>query len=317
MKANYRTKTKYFKDFLNDNPNFYDTTNIDPETFGLLREYFYLTPICTNNNEKFSFYFRRNLLKWYPIYKEQLSLFLRLKTYDWFKDNVKENLEKYRGTGTKDSTIAEEETKKRLEELTETIRKALTNNKASTYTETTQGTSNEQRNDTGKKDQSGKERNFNFAYPESNYQGGVVPYDLNNNPIVEFISTQSDKLYTDSQTTSDASTQAEQKTGKTDGSSTDKIDVTDETTRNTDATWKDNKDSTLREDTDTTTNYDRTLTNTGVPVHEIFKSFMETVPTTDFFRQFVDKMAVCFNPHYPDEYDTYFDFYIDNNIFLW
>ena len=56
----------------------------------------------------------------------------------------------------------------------------------------TSGDNTTSSNNSSSTDNSSLHRNLTYQYPESNYQDGVLPYDLDSVPNVEFISTQND-----------------------------------------------------------------------------------------------------------------------------
>lgn len=126
----------------------------------------------------------------------------------------------------------------------------------------------------------GKSRDFAFVYPESNYSGGVIPYDLDNNPNVEFISTQADNVNRSSAST--------EQSGNT------KTDSTTDSTSTTNEESSSNADTTGNTDRDVTT----TFTYTGTDISTLADQILAQLPATDFFRQFAEKLQGCFQRVY-------------------
>ena len=168
--------------------------------------------------------------------------------------------------------------------------------------ETKQGT----RSDTSA--ENGKTREFTFNYPESNYQGGVLPYDMTNNPSVEFINSQGDRL-TKTDKTSNGTTGENNNVhseGSASGSSTenasdqritndsraqDATDNTDETkttnrTDNRNASANDNTTENGTKATDIEETINEIKTHQGDNLNKLAEDLINQIPTTNFFKQF-------------------------------
>lgn len=281
----------------------YKTTTVDDETKAALADFFSLDRLC-ETPVRFAWLYRRNLARFYPIYKDELAMWTERKTREWFFDLYKTEHREHDGTFTLD-----EETKAQIaRELSRTITDVLTGN--TTGTGKNNGTTSRMADTTGGTTDSStdngtdKRRNFSFQYPEANYQGGVIPYDLENNPSVEFINAQSDSIGKDSNV-HDGEGTSENHT-KDDGTSTTTSET--ETNTNTDSTnsteEKSGDGSNATRGQQTTTHWTEDVNREGADIIDLANKLIDQLPSTDFFKRFTDKMSRCFQHDYlADEID--------------
>ena len=287
----------------------YKTTPVDDETRAALADFFSLDRLC-DTPVRFAWLYRRNLARFYPIYKDELAIWEERKTREWFFDLYKTEHREHDGTFTLD-----EETKAQIaRELSRTITDALTGNATETgksngttgrTTDTTGGTT-----DSATDNGTNKQRAFSFQYPEANYQGGVIPYNLDNNPDVEFINTQSDSIGKDSSTHEGEGT-SESHT-KDDGTSTNAFE--NETNTKTDSTnitaEKSGDGSNATRGQETTTHWTEDVRREGKDLIDLANELISQLPSTDFFKRFTDKMSRCFQHDYlSDEIDEQEGYY--------
>ena len=287
----------------------YKTTPVDDVTKAALADFFSLDRLC-ETPVRFAWLYRRNLARFYPIYKDELDMWTERKTRDWFFDLFKIEHREHDGTFELD-----EETKAQIaRELSRTITDALTgnttgtgkNNGTTSRTADTTGGTTDSSTDNG----TDKRRNFSFQYPEANYQGGVIPYDLNNNPSVEFINAQSDSIGKDSNV-HDGEGTSESYT-KDDGASTNTFEnATDTKTDSTNNTEEKSGDgSTATRGQQTTTHWQEDVRRQGGDIVDLASELISQLPSTDFFKRFTDKMSRCFQHDYlPDEIDEQEGYY--------
>ena len=233
----------------------------DSETNEALTDFFLLDRLCAKR-DRFLWLYRRRINMYYPIYKDQLDLWAKRKTYEWFYDNVKGEWLTHDGVFKLD-----EWTKAQLlKDLTRDVLDKFNQNVEA------EGTSDSEDNS--------KARSFNFNYPESNYSGGVIPYDLDNDPSVEFISTQGDSV----------------------GKSTNHTETTssEDTTSKDETNTKENEkqDNSGQHGQATQTNYVEHRSKQGDNINKLLIDLLDELPSTDFFRQFTDKLKPCFQNTY-------------------
>ena len=208
----------------------------------LLEEYFEREYIGTSDEADWLWLWKRRVLKWYPLYLDEKNAWLERKDYKWFWDNQT----------TRKLTHDEEGT--RNYKLDATSKTTMDSDTTTTST------------DTGSSDD--KSRGFSFAYPESNYSGGVIPYDLNNDPNVEFISTQGDNVSRENH--------EDEHSGKS---------VTDMTS---DTTKADTYSS------DNTRDYVDTWDARGNDLADILPKIMAGIEASDYFNRFINKLKPLF-----------------------
>lgn len=287
----------------------YKTTPVDEETKAALADFFSLDRLC-ETPVRFAWLYRRNLSRFYPIYKDELAMWTDRKTREWFFDLYKTEHREHDGTFTLD-----EETEAQIaRELSRTITDALTGNTTGTgknsgttrRTADTTGGTTESSTDNG----NDKKRNFSFQYPEANYQGGVIPYNLDNNPSVEFINAQSDSIGKDSNI-HDGEGTSESHT-KDDGSSSNTFEnetnVKNDTTNETSEKSGDGSNATRGQQT--ATHWSEDVNREGSDIIDLANKLIAQLPSTDFFKRFTDKMSRCFQHDYlPDEIDEQEGYY--------
>lgn len=272
----------------------WDGTKVDAETQGMLITALDLEILCDENLDTWLFYWKRALLMHYPVYKDQMDMWAERKKKEWLFDNCKEIVTEHEGTFHLDETTRNEilsELQRSIDDVFNgkfhgvAVRDAdvrghsdNSGNTADEYTDTVNG----------------KARGFTFSYPESNYTGGVVPYDIDDNPNVEFISSQSDSI-TRNITEHDGSseyTNTEDNTTHTDDTTT-----TDNETNSTDnrvESANENKTDDGTRGQDTVTHWIERVNKQGDNINSLVDGLIAQIPATDFFRQFVDKMLICF-----------------------
>lgn len=287
----------------------YKTTPVDDETKAALADFFSLDRLC-ETPVRFAWLYRRNLYRFYPIYKDELAMWTERKTREWFFDLYKTEHREHDGTFELD-----EETKAQVaRELSRTITDALTGNTTGTgknsgitsRTADTTGGTTDSSTDNG----TDKRRNFSFQYPEANYQGGVIPYDLENNPSVEFINAQSDAIGKDSNI-HDGEGTSESHT-KDDGTSSNTFEnetnVKNDSTNETSEKSGDGSNATRGQQT--ATHWSEDVNREGDDINNLAKELIAQLPSTDFFKRFTDKMSRCFQHDYlPDEIDEQEGYY--------
>lgn len=285
----------YFKDLVEKlgDTEVYRGTGVDVATQASLDEYFKYDFLC-DTEERFLWLWRRALLEAYPVYIDQMEAWKRRKTYDWYFDNTKDK------TVTHDGTFKLDEDTKA--ELLRDINRALSDvaktilDTDTTDTRDASGTSHTDtdENTNGTSQDTGKNRQFAFNYPESNYTGGVIPYDIDNNPSVEFISTQADGVNKSNNQHEDTSTASED--GKT--TSTEKakgtVDTTTDYTDKQDETTKQTENQTASHGQETATHWTEATTYKGDSLNALARELIDLLPATDFFAQFVGKLKKCF-----------------------
>lgn len=275
------------------NDEVYKGTSVDTATQSSLNDFFAFDRLC-DKKSKFLWYWRRRLNLYYPIYKQELEMWEERKLEKWFYDNWKDE------TVTHDGTFALDETTKQelKRELTTTIKSVFSSKSTG---ETTSNTKNihsgeYENSSSGESDSTtaNKNRAFTFNYPESNYQGGVIPYDIDNNPDVEFIDSQADSIrksqthetHSDSGNGTDSATDTGTATGTSKG-------TTDSTTNNTQATTEGQTVDGSR-DQDTTTHWTETKRRQSDNINKLATELIEQLPTTNFFLKFVKQLSICF-----------------------
>lgn len=278
-------------------PEVFNGTQVDEETREALTAYFEFDRLCTYER-RFLWFWRRRLNIYYPIYKDSLAAWAERKSKEWLFDNFK----------TED--VTHDGTEKLIEGVMSELKKILDR----TFNLTSAGKTTDTATDTGSNGETysedrsgeshaegeatGKDRSFAFRYPESNYQGGVIPYDITNNPNVEFIDSQDDSI-------SKSNNSADSRdSGNTDGerSGTMKNEHTGAgTSDRTDAsaTHDAGTDNSKTDRTqDVTNHWTETRKRQGDNLNLLMTELIEQLPTTDFFLQFVKKLQPCFQVVY-------------------
>lgn len=278
-------------------PAVFAGTTVDEETQNQLLDFFLLDRLVAPQKQ-FLWYWRRRLNLYYPIYKEELEMWAERKTEKWFFDNHKKETKTHDGTFKLD-----EETKA---ELQRTIARTVADVFAGTTSGTgkSSGTTERSSDSTGESSDTyangseGKDRNFSFNYPESNYQGGVIPYDLNNNPVVEFISTQGDHLDKSSDTHNGSGSDERHDTGDEIRSDQYENSGTNDHTNNTTADETDGETSTGTRGQETTTHWEESTDRQGDNLNALVDELITQIPSTNFFKKLTDKLKPCFQHTY-------------------
>lgn len=276
-------------------------TEVDGVTQKKLLDYFYMENICANQ-DVFLWIFRRELEKHYPVYKDQLDSWIMRKGYSWFYDldekETKEHWGEYDDKAnntdwihrTLDRTVDDHaEGKSDSNSVTDTTLNHSGNQKRE-GTSDTESTTDEKR------------RGFTFNFPESNYTGGNIPYDLNEDPNSEFLNMQTDALSTSTTTTHGETTDEGEDTFSDTGKDTTTATTETETTgkQTTDESGIENRSG--EKTGEGADHYKDVTTRDRGDVNKIMKEIVETLPLTDFFKQFVDKLGDCFQHTYlPDQ----------------
>lgn len=288
-------REEYFKDLVAEvgDDVVYRGTGVDTATRATLDDYFAYDFLC-DKQERFLWLWRRALLEAYPIYADQMEQWKERKAYKWYFDNIKDNTKTHDGTFKLDEDTKAEllrDINRALEDVAKTILDTDTTNiSKSTGTSHTDNDSSTN----GTSADTGKDRQFAFNYPESNYSGGVIPYDLDNNPSVEFISTQGDTVSKSNNQHEDSTTSTED--GKTTGTEDAKgtVDTTTDYTDKQDETTKQTDNQTATHGQETETHWTETTTYKGDSLNSLARELLDMLPTTDFFNQFVCKLKKCF-----------------------
>lgn len=215
---------------------------------------------------RFQAMFRRAIMLYYPVYRDQIAVWAERTAKSWLYDNVRNYTLTHDGTATLDAKTIDA-----ISSDATMVGKAISSggmNMSSTS------------HSTGDTSEQGKDRTFSFTYPESNYQGGVLPYDLENDPSVEFIDTQADNI---SMKNTHVETEAEDES-QTRNERQD--DTTDTEIRKTDQT------NTV--DQDTTNKWTESKIYDGDTLNKLTAELIEQIPMTDYFYQFTCKMFGCF-----------------------
>lgn len=271
----------------------YKGTEVNAETKNMLDDFFGLDRLC-DSEKKFLWFWRRRLNLYYPIYAQEVEMWKERKAEKWFYDNWKD------GTVTHDGTFAlDETTKQDLVREVNTVINTIFGSKSTgeTTSDVTRAHSGEyERTSSGESDSTTNEktRAFTFNYPEANYQGGVIPYDMDNNPNVEFIDTQSDALRK-SQTHETHSengngTDSYNETESAKGTSKGSTDSTTGTTTRTD----ENQNATTNRDQDTKTHWTEVTRKQQDNINKLALELIEQLPTTNFFLKLVKQLSICF-----------------------
>lgn len=286
----------------------YNGIEIDESTKASLLEYFGYMNISIHDPNRWISLWRRNLRMYINVYNQELDMWKEYRTEEWFYDKIKLNDKKHTET-----TSLTENVKRQIERdlnrtFGEIYRSIVEGNSSGDNSNTINRTNSQDTNNENHEISNGKDRSFSFNYPESNYTGGVIPYDLNNNPVVEFISQQADSLNRKN-TDQDGSTHL---TGKDD--STEKGNYTN----NTNGTEDRNTDQNSNETEDTGSNEDRTNTVTneytdhyeydGSNIIDLANKMINLIPQSNFFLELVKHLEQLFC-HVFSEDEIMFEYY--------
>lgn len=272
----------------------WEGTSVLEEDKNLLITALDLEVLCDENMDTWLFYWKRALLLNYPVYRDQVTMWAERKMKNWFFDNFKEIVTEHEGTFHLDEATKNEITENILRSMNDVFSGKMngeTNRKInlSEHSDSDGNTHNEYEDNTN-----AKGREFMFNYPEANYTGGVIPYDLDNDPNVEFLSTQHDSI-SRSNTQHDGSSEYSDNTDRT--SDTTENTATENESNSTDDRNEEEKKG--REDygeraQDTVTHWIEKVNRQGDNINSLADSLIAQIPMTDFFRQFLDKILICF-----------------------
>lgn len=276
----------------------WEGTGVDDETKSMLHTALDLEVLCDEKLDKWLFYWKRALLFNYPVYKDQAAMWAERKAKEWLFDNYKELTTEHVGAFHLDEATKEEIIEKIGRVIDATVNGKFNGNTDRTintvdHQDSSGDSENEYTNNT-----TAKSRAFNFSYPEANYTGGVIPYELDDDPDVEFISNQSDSVSRGNEEHSGSEhydNAADGTSNTTDRSTTDNTTDTAEN-RNESINSEKNDDGTRVQDTHET--WKEVTNKQGDNINSIVDSLIAQLPMTDFFKQFVDKMLICFKRQY-------------------
>ena len=122
----------------------------------------------------------------------------------------------------------------------------------------------------------------------------MIPYDINNNPNVEFIDSQADSVSksntkeTHSGTGSGTDSSTDARTSK--GTSKGTTDTTTDTTHKT----NENQTVTGARDQNTATHWTETKRRQADNMNKLATELIEQLPTTNFFLKLVKQLSICF-----------------------
>lgn len=278
-------------------PAVFAGTDVDAVTQNSLIDFFLLDRLC-DVQKRFLWHWRRNLNLYYPIYKQELDMWAERRAEKWFFDNFKSETRQHDGTFKLDENTKVE----LMRELSRTINdifasKTHGEGNSSGKTSST-ADSNSSSSDTYTNGSDGKRRQFSFNYPESNYTGGVIPYDINNNPSVEFISTQGDGLdkSTDTHTGSDES----ENHSETDGTRSDEYTQNGTADNTNDQKTAENtgENTTGERGQETETHWIETLKRQGDNLNALATELIAQIPETNFWKKFTSHLKCCFQQTY-------------------
>lgn len=272
-------------------------TEVDAETQNKLIDFFLLDRLGFSE-KKFLWMWRRNLNLYYPIYKQELEMWSERKTEKWFFDNHKKGTTEHKG-----KTTLDEQTRVELSRTLARVVADVFSGKTSTEGNSSGKTSSEtdsngENEDTYKNGSTGKDRQFTFNYPESNYQGGIIPYDLDNNPSVEFISAQADRLNKSDDTHTGSG--ADENHAETAGTHSDEFQTngTDDNKRDVNTNDTEHSESNGTRGQEGTDDWTEQTDNQGDNLNKLVDELIAQIPLTNFFKKFTDKLKPCFQQTY-------------------
>lgn len=271
----------------------FEKTNVDAETQEKLSLFFALDRLC-DNEKRFLWLWRRNLLQWYPVYLDEMTVWAERKTMAWFFDNYKTEHKEHSGNINLDETT-KTELKRTLARVFEGLLNGTEGQVSSSKSQTdTSGTSDNSHTGSDTKDSTGKDRQFSFNYPESNYQGGVIPYDIDNNPSVEFLNSQGDRLTKSHDAGSDSSTDNGETSGSEANEQSGKLDTTRQQTDNQTTNDTENQTGTGEKKALTEETWTEDSRRQGDNINKLLDELLATIGNTDFFRKFTKRLQPCF-----------------------
>lgn len=276
----------------------FENTGVDDITQSALYNFFELDRLCCHSAIKWRWMWRRNLALYYPIYKQELEMWSEYRSLEWLYDKDKVNQKLHTEISKTGEVTKEVEKEERTGSRTQdtTGRGESSGTGSSTSHQDGNGTSNS--SDDTTTDTTGKERAFSFNYPEANYQGGVIPYDIENNPSVEFISNQADRINKSNTVTHTEGTSGYE--NESNGKDTSEYSDNWESSGSLDEGTKSNTDATkdgTRDSKNELIYHDR-YDYDGNNIVDLADKIINMLPNANFFKKFVDKMSICFSQNY-------------------
>lgn len=288
----------------------YQNIDIDDLTKTQLNEYFKYLRICDRVEEKWIWMWKRNLSMWIYTYNNEKGMWQDYRTNEWFYDKVKHNDK----THTESTDLTDDLRRQIDRTLNRTFKEVYAATLNGSGTGNTSGKdSNSQtntENGTNTGTESGKGRNFSFNYPEANYQGGVIPYDLENNPSIEFINVQNDAINKNDTTNTTQSTQNTENEGTNSQNSEYTNKETNDHTNDQTSGDTGNETQTEGRTQKIANEYKDIYEYDGSNISDLATKMVELIRDTNFFKELCDHLMVCFNCIYTcddlDEEDFYY-----------
>lgn len=288
-----------FENYFDDigQKNLFEGTTVDGITQNALMDYFRFDRLSAER-KIFQWQWRRNLNMYYPIYKAQIEMWEERLTKEWFIDLQKTNKKIHEGT----FHLKENELEQIIRGLKRAVEKIATGETDDTVTTVAElkhdGNTNTSAENEYTNNANSKDRAFSFAYPESNYQGGVIPYDLDDNPNVEFINSQGDSISKkdDTHKGSDISESNEEYSDNSTATETGKSITKNNATENTSDDETRNKEGGKEQNTET--NWTETYQFEPIDLNTLVDQLINQLPLTNFWEQFVRKMRKVFQNIY-------------------
>lgn len=281
----------YYEDVGED--ELFQNTEVDKTTRLALMNYFRFHELVTHRR-MFQVFWENALNKYYPMYRDEIEMWKDRKMREWFFDVEKQDRKEHEGT----FHLSEDVVSHVVEELRRRI--DTTGNGQRDFSGKTDTESDRSGNvhimgDESYTDTSNeKNRNFSFRNPESNYTGGVIPYDLDDNPSVEFISTQADAV----------GRRTSEHTGENTSDSTERYnDTASETRKDVDkTTTEEHADTTEDRGTgsegtknqDSVEHWIETIDREADNINKLAQDLIEQIPKTDFWNQFARRLRSVF-----------------------
>lgn len=271
----------------------FEGTDVDEKTRAAICDYFENDHLCAND-KMFLWLFRRELWKHYPIYQTQLAAWAERTTLEWLHDlRDKETKIHY---GHEEINAHDLGNLKRVvsRAVSETINSEASADSDANGTKDHSGTVDQNASDARDSNSSTTGRAFNFGYPESNYTGGVIPYDLKNTPSVEFIDTQADALSSTASHengSSESNTKDNYKDNTNDTAHSESSSSTDRNTDDNETATQGTEGNSRRLSDD---NYTDTFIYDRADLENIIQKILNTIPMTNFFEQLIRKLDGCF-----------------------
>lgn len=275
----------------------YDYTEVDEVTKRNLLNYFQIEEICAKP-EIFAQLYNRSIMLYYPIYEDQMNFWMERKKLEWLHDLVDKETKQHYGEFHMDEASIRDFGRNLTRTINETLDGTSNTNTTFTGKADRKGNSTTDADGSSSNSHEGKGRVFRFNYPESNYQAGVIPYDLDNNPNAEFIDTQQDSVdrYSESREYNDHSETDSTDTTETNNSGTSDTDTTSDRDISHEEGIKDKEGKNGNRDTND--HYFDTWIHDRGDLEKIAMAILDELPRTNFFEQFVNKMSICFRHIY-------------------